>query len=98
MTRPYYESFLEAVEDALPRLHAAADELAAAFGMLGGVASEAAVRALRTMFEAVDWDAAVRAAAVNSGVTTEVDIRNVYYADGEWWVRTWNHRKIPVMP
>lgn len=88
------ESFAAWLEAAIPKLEAMAEVLAVQLGS----ALDAANRALSDLFNAIPWTEIMAGRAVSLGLATEADIRDVYFADGAWWIRTWNHRRIEVSP
>ncbi len=88
-----FGSFLE---DSMPKITAKAEELSIAMGFLGE-AIQGATQALVNLFQSFDWPDLITRYVINAGIASEADIREVYYADGRWWVRLWNHRRIPVM-
>lgn len=85
-----------ALSDAMPQITEAAEKLGEAFGMLGWFA-EAATREMTMLFWSIDWEAAIREEAVRAELTTEADIRRVYYDHG-WWIQQHNWRRILVRP
>ena len=84
--------------DAMPQLAATAEQLAEALGAFGHF--EAALRettaALVLFFRSLDWEAAIREEAIRRELTTEADIRRVYYDDDGWWIQQHNWRRILV--
>lgn len=77
----------------LPKWQTAFDEVRAAFLQFGETVA-AAIPRLVDFVASVDWAEVNRVRAIEAGIATEVDIRDVYFADGDWWVRLWNHRRI----
>ena len=88
-----------ALSDAMPQLAATAEALAEALGAFGHFeqAVKDATAALVSLFALLDWEAAIREEAVRAELTTEADIRRVYYDNG-WWIQQHNWRRIMVRP